>query len=47
VTVKRGESTALTTQSGRARNQDRFAKYLVSAYFVSIRDIHRHHVTGI
>jgi hypothetical protein len=41
------ESTALTTQSGRSRDQGRFAKYLVSAYLVTAGDIQRHAVTGV
>jgi hypothetical protein len=37
----------LTTQSRRSRDQRRFAKFLVSAYFLSTGDIHRYPVTDI
>jgi hypothetical protein len=41
------ESTALTTQSGRVRDQDSFTSSLVSAYFLDVRDTRRYPVTLI
>jgi hypothetical protein len=40
-------STVLTTESARAREQDRFAKCLFNAYFLSEGDIRRWPVTAI
>jgi hypothetical protein len=41
------DSLALTTQSSRVRDQDSFTSYLVSAYFLDVRDTRRYPVTPI